>query len=88
MNRIFIVYGDEINISEWVNQDFFMKKLNNIDVYGYTAREFDDRLNGTVKRMLKRAQERESNQEMQAIFTAPRQNSRKFNRQSRTMEAK
>ena len=64
-----------------------MRKLKNVDAFGYKAQEFEDCLKGTTKRMLKRAQERESNQEMQAVFAASRQNARKFRRQAGEMEA-
>lgn len=40
-----------------------MKKLKKVDAFGYTPKEFDGWLKGTVKRMLKRAQEPASDQE-------------------------
>jgi hypothetical protein len=48
-----------------------MKKLKDVDAFGYTPKEFDGWLKGTVKRMLKHAQKRESDKEIQTVFPAP-----------------
>ena len=56
-----------------------MKKLKDVDVFGYKAHEFDDWLKRSVKKMLKRTQKRESPKGMQASLGAlePRQNKRR-----------
>ena len=60
-----------------------MKKLKEVDVFGYQAHEFDDWLKRSVKKMLKRTQKRESPKGMQASLGAPEQRPRQNTRRKR-----
>lgn len=60
-----------------------MKKLRQVDVFGYPGEELEEWWKGSIKKMLRRMQKREFEREM----TAPRRSSRKLSRQPpRVME--